>query len=190
MFIDVIAAECAIFELKTVESLHDRHRAQLLQYLLLCDLGHGKLVNMRTEGVQHEFVNACLSTAERRQFDIVKSDWCDLGGPRLADWFSALLSDLGTGLELTLYEDALTHLLGGEEQVLKPIPVLSDGRLIGTQWFRLMLPDVAFKVTTLGGDLDAFAVHARRLLAHTNLSAIQWINVGRREVVFRTLRRE
>lgn len=48
-FLDVLVADCAVFEFKAVEALTNRHRAQLLQYLLLCGLPHGKLVNVRPE---------------------------------------------------------------------------------------------------------------------------------------------
>jgi GxxExxY protein len=56
-FIDVLVGEGGLFEFKAAESLSGRHRAQLLQYLLLCGLAHGKLNNVRREDVQHEFVN-------------------------------------------------------------------------------------------------------------------------------------
>jgi hypothetical protein len=50
-------------------------------------------------------------------------------------------------------------------------------------------PGVAFKVTALPEDSNLFEIHARRLLEHTRLDAIQWINVARKEVSFRTIRR-
>ena len=48
-FIDALVETGAVFEFKTVDSLVARHRSQLLNYLLLAELSHGKLVNMRTE---------------------------------------------------------------------------------------------------------------------------------------------
>lgn len=66
-FLDVLVAAGGLFEFKAVETLVARHRAQLLNYLLLCDLAHGKLINVRTEGVQHEFVNTLWYAADRRQ---------------------------------------------------------------------------------------------------------------------------
>src|ERR1700719_3854302 len=41
-FIDVLVGAGGLFEFKAAESLAGRHRAQLLQYLLLCGLAHGK----------------------------------------------------------------------------------------------------------------------------------------------------
>ncbi len=46
--------------------LTPRHRGQLLNYLILADAAHGKLINFRTDRVQHEFVNNNLSHAAER----------------------------------------------------------------------------------------------------------------------------
>src|SRR5262245_31045170 len=60
LFVDLLVCGGAIFELKTVDALNDRHRSQLLQYLMLADPPRGKLVNLRPESVVHEFVNTRL----------------------------------------------------------------------------------------------------------------------------------
>ena len=54
-----------------------RHRAQLLNYLLLTDTQHGKLVNLRRERIQHEFVNTTLTRADRNTFSVNDRDWHD-----------------------------------------------------------------------------------------------------------------
>src|SRR5271157_5677449 len=64
-YLDLLVGGGAIFELKAVESLMDRHRRQLMHYLFLTDLPHGKLVNLRPERVDHEFVNNVMSLAAR-----------------------------------------------------------------------------------------------------------------------------
>jgi len=56
-YIDVLVDGGAPFELKTVDAITPRHTAQLLNYLLLAELPHGKLVNLKKESVEHEFVN-------------------------------------------------------------------------------------------------------------------------------------
>ena len=56
-FLDVLVSGGAVFEFKTVEALTRRHEAQLLHYLLLAELPHGKLVNLRPEILEHKFVN-------------------------------------------------------------------------------------------------------------------------------------
>jgi GxxExxY protein len=188
-FLDALVAGGAAFELKTVESLTDRHRSQLLHYLLMADLSHGKLVNMRTEQVQHEFVNTMLRTSDRTGFEVTDRGWQEMGAEPVMEWCIAFLRDVGTCLDLSLYEEALTHLLGGEEQALQEVEVVSGGCSLGQQKFRLVAPSVAFKITALIDDLRLFENHARRLLEHTSLKVIQWINVTKDEVSFQTIRK-
>jgi len=101
----------------------------------------------------------------------------------------AFLRDVGTYLDISLYEEAVTHHLGGEEQVLQDVEIISGKTVLGPQKFRLVAPGVAFKVTASSAAPSMFEIHARRLLEHTRLDAIQWINVTLNEVSFRTIRR-
>ena len=146
------------------------------------------MVNLRPTAVEHEFVNTTLKTADRTRFQTIATDWTELGDCGVRDWFTALLADLGTGLDLALYEEALTQRLGGRQLVEQPVEIISGEDEIGWQRFRLVQPEVAFKVTTLSQDLLSFETHARRMLAHTRLKAIQWINVDQDEVRFHTLK--
>jgi GxxExxY protein len=187
-FLDVLIEGGAPFEFKTVETLTGTHIAQLINYLLLADLAHGLLINMRTERVQHQFVNTSLRLADRVGFAVAETDWEERSGKPLRPWFEAFLRDVGTNLELGLYESALTHRLGGEENVMQEVCVVSGPVLLGAQKFRLTAPNVALKVTTLD-DLAPFEIHARRLLAHATLEAIDWINITRKLVSFRTIRK-
>lgn len=166
----------------------ERHRSQLLRYLFLLDLPHGKLVNMRAEQVQHEFVNATLRLSDRNAFSVSAEDWQEIGEHPIQAWFTAFARDVGAGLDNALYEEALTHLLGGEEQVIREIAVISGAGRMGSQEFHLVEPEVAFKVTSLTLPTQ-FESHARRLLQHTALRAVQWINLTRKELTFRTIRK-
>lgn len=192
-FLDVVTAEGALFEFKAVEELLRRHWAQLLHYLLLLDLSHGKLVNLRTTEVQHEFVNAAMTTAERRSFSLERRDFvaASPGATAVEGIIVPLLEDLGTGLALALYEEALTHLLGGEAGVVRDVNVLSgDGTVLGTQRMRLCAPGAAFKLTTFSEPPPTFADHCQRLLRHLPLEAIQWVNIANQRVTFTTLRKK
>ncbi len=64
-YLDVLVAGSAVFEFKTVEALVERHRSQLLHFLMMAELPHGKLIRMRTEQVQHEFVNTQLTRIDQ-----------------------------------------------------------------------------------------------------------------------------
>lgn len=186
-YLDVLVGGGAVFEFKTVELLVGRHRSQLLHYLMMAELPHGKLINMRTEQVRHEFVNTKLRLSDRTNFAVTADGWQELGERPLREWCEAFLRDVGVGLDNSLYEEALTHLLGGEERVMQEIEIVSGGASLGTQKFRLAGPNVAFKITAFADASELFEVHARRLLDHTSLQAVQWINVARHEVSFRTI---
>jgi GxxExxY protein len=191
-FIDLLAECVAPFEFKAVANLTGRHRAQLINYLLLTELPHGKLVNLRPSIIQHRFVNSSLTRADRLKFEVDATDW-DGSKPRpreLRSWLTSALSDWGAGLDLRLYEEACTHFLGGDDNVLDRTEIRVDGRSLGTQQVRLVEPDAAFKVTMLEADLlPMFEDHARRFLDHSSLSAIHWINITLRQVRFATIRR-
>ncbi|HEY3965376.1 MAG TPA: GxxExxY protein [Planctomycetaceae bacterium] len=190
-FMDALVADGGVFEFKAVESLSGQHRAQLLHYLLLSDVAHGKLINIRPEDVEHEYVNTQWRPADRLGFDIEAGRWNATvpGAAQLHDFLTGLLRDLGAGLEIALYEEAVVHCFGGAAAVEADVPVLVNGRQPGQQRFRLIAPGVAVKITAFDGRQDPFEVHARRLLAHVDLRAIAWVNVNLKQVTFTMLER-
>jgi len=187
--IDVLVDGGGPFEFKTVEAITPRHSAQLLHYLLLAGLGHGKLVNLRKESVEHEFVNTTLTREDRIRFEVSDTRWS--AKPPSADGFRealvALLRDWGTGLDLQLYEEALTHLLGGEARVLADVEVRTSDHKLGHQKVRLAAPRVAFSLTVLPTPDPDYESHARRLRRHTELEAILWANISLGVVRFTTV---
>ena len=188
-YLDALVADGGAFEFKAVEELVPRHRRQLYNYLLLLDLAHGKLVNLRLESVQHEFVNALLRPDERRVFEVCTDRWNGSipGGEMIIEWVVSMLQDWGTGLELSLYEAAITHFLGGQERVLRDVAVQGSRQGLGHQTMRLVASGVAFKLTAFDPEFGSFEAHARRLLAHADLRAILWINIGSHKVTFVTV---
>jgi GxxExxY protein len=189
-YMDLLIDGGLVFELKTVERLVPRHRSQLLNYLLLTELPHGKLVNLRSELVEHEFVNTTLTLRDRTAFAVREVDWDEpvSNNYNVKDLMVEMLWDWGVGLDLHLYEDALTHFLGGEDCVIKQVEIVVDGRSCGRQKVRLASPEAAFKIAALGEEgRIRFEDHARRFLKHTRLRAIHWINLTREQVLFRTL---
>jgi len=182
-FIDLLVDHGAIFELKTVSHLHDGHRAQLMNCLLLTECCHGKLINFRPERIEHEFVNTTLTSADRVNFDVDHSAW-DASMPRVLEIrciVVELMRDWGTG------QDALTHFLGGEDRVFRKIDVLSNGRCIGQQKMRVVEKDAAFKFTAFSDSLESFESHALKFLKHTDLKCFLWINVTLGLVTMKTL---
>jgi len=71
------------------------------------------------------------------------------GAVKLHDLLIALLRDTGAGLSTSLYEEAITHLFGGPQQVQADVAVAIDGHVVGQQRMRLIAPGVAFKMSHL-----------------------------------------
>ena len=190
-FLDALVQDGAVFEFKTVEALTPRHEAQLLHYLLLAELEHGKLVNLRSEIIEQRFVNTSLKLTDRTQFSVDTSGWDEgvSGAKQFQEILIALLRDWGTGLDLTLYDEALVHFLGGEAAVLREVEVQLAEHSLGRQTMRLAADGAAFKLTMLPTLGERFKDHALRQMAHTRLDAILWVNTGRKFVTFTTLKR-
>ncbi len=187
-YLDLIIDELAVYELKAVSQIATEHIGQLMNYLFLLDCSRGKIINFRPASVQSVFVNTPLSSAERRSFAVHDSQWS--GDNRIRDWIVEFLRDLGTALELTLYQQALVHFLGGEEFVSRLMPMGREGIQLGNQHFQMMEPDIAFRITTLQDGCPNYESNLRRLLIHSTLKAIHWINIAYHDVSFNTVRQE
>ena len=190
--VDALVARRGPFEFKAAEVLTPRHRNQLYNYLLLLDLAHGKLVNMRPESVCHEFINATIRQADRHVFELDTERWNGLleGAEILLEYTVSLLRDWGAGLDLSMYETALTSLLGGEDRVVKYVAVRDEHHVLGRQWMRFAAEDVAFRLTAFQADTGHFEVHVRRLLRHVDVRAILWVNIAFDRVSFTSIERE
>jgi GxxExxY protein len=188
-YLDLLVESAAIFEFKVVESLGNRHRAQLLHYLLLAELPHGKLVNLRSDLVEHEFINATLTREDRTDFEVFSKEWQTVAGePDIREWTIAAVRDWGTGLDVALYEEAVTHRLGGYAGETE---IILAGRVLGRQAVLLTAPNVAFKVTAIPQNAwKRLEDQIQRFLALTPLKAIHWVNVVRGSVSFKTFRQK
>ena len=190
-FMDVLVASGGLFEFKAVDRFSSRHRAQLLHYLLLTELKHGMLVNVRSEKVEREFVNSALKREDRFTYMSEASGWDDRlpGALLVREILLELLADWGTCLELPLYEAGLTHFLGGDAVVLRPVQVLLDSTLLGEQPFRHAAEDVAFRLTAFEDPraFERFLPQVDRLVRHTSLRALLWVNIARSRVTFTTV---
>jgi GxxExxY protein len=190
--IDLVINQNAIFELKTADTLHPQHRAQLLNYLMLTECKHGKLINLRSERVEHEFVNCILTRSQRADFEVHALHWEEECPSRpLQPWFEAAIRDWGTGLDRELYADCAAHFFGGVDAVTGRTDVFLSSRSVATQPIRLAYPGIALEVTTLQPSiLPDYLHHLHRFLLHTSLTAIKWINVHRQQVSFQSIKKE
>ena len=108
--LDLVIDETAVYELKAVAKLTSNHVAQLLNYLCLIESKRGKLVNFRPSSLETKFVNAPMSRQHRQRFVVNEILW--RGPSRFRDLLVDLLRDWGTGLEQSLYHEAIVDLLG------------------------------------------------------------------------------
>jgi GxxExxY protein len=191
-YLDLVVAESVIYELKTATHITPEHKAQLLNYLLLGGINHGKLINFKPNRVQSRFVNTTLNPLTRRNVELVTKRWQEIGewSKQLREIFTDLLKDWGGFLELALYREALIHLFGGEDTVMRMVPVTRNGLSLGQQRFFLLSPQTAFRLTALSEDDAHFhELHLRTLLQHTPLQIVQWLNMTKHQVHFITLSR-
>ena len=188
-FMDVLVAGGAVFELKAVKELHESHRSQLLYYLLLANLHHGKLINFGTGAVEHEFVNAPLTHKDRRSFAVEDSGWVatDGFGSNEKDLFLDILRDWGSGLDGSLYREVLLHFLGGADRLLTKLDVHHDGRCIGQQAIPVCGDSTGIRLTTFQNGAKPYRQDLIRMIQATRLRSLQWINVSRKKVTFETL---
>ncbi len=189
-FIDAVVGGGGIFEFKAVKEISNSHRSQLLNYLLLTGMNHGKLINFGPEQVEHEFVNTKLTHADRTNFAVNEDEWTETDGFGENDkkLFLDILHDWGTGLDYRLYRDALFHFLGGEGRILKNVEIFQDGKRIGHQTMPLCGDTTTILLTSFQAeDGSNFLQQLRRMIQAARLEYAQWINVAREEITFRTL---
>lgn len=186
---DLVFSRGVIFEVKTVESLCAAHEAQALNYLMLTGVHHGKLVNLRPERVRWRFVSTQLTPMSRRRITIEDSVWRLVNSRSriLKHRLAELLHDWGAFLECNLYREALNHSSDGEAVVVRRIPVLAGGRMIGEQAVHMVDDDTAFALTSITKPTEGMRLHLERFLAHTPLRHVQRVNLNRHRIEFVTL---
>ena len=113
-YFDLIADD-ALYELKTHMTLTGEDDAQLIHYMLLLGIQRGKLLNFRTPKVQGRIQASGLTQEARRLVHANTARWQELSPEcrMLRETLLALLSDWGAFLEVSLYQEALIHFLGG-----------------------------------------------------------------------------
>ncbi len=190
-FLDALLALGGILEFKASEYVLARHRSQLLHYLMLAELRHGMLINVRPDRVTQEFVNNALTRRDRLQFKVVRENWRPElpGAVPFEQMLSDLLHDWGTCLDLSLYEEAITHFYGSDGAVSPTANVSLNGESLGPKAMRFVEGRITFKLTCFDDEksMTDFAYHGQKLVNHTDIDALLWANIGRHHVILRCL---
>ena len=191
-FLDVVINESVPYEMKAVEAIHPNHRNQTLNYLMLTGLAHAKILNMRSSSMEYEFVSTTITPADRYEFTFDFDCWCDLDADSrwLKEVLHSLIREWGLFLDVTLFYDAIEHLRGGRENVIRSINIARGNQVIGSQLAHLINSHTGFKITAITKDVSQFEQRLVKFLSSTSLLAIQWINFNRHDVHFKTLLRD
>jgi len=181
----------ALYELKAETTLSVEHDAQLLTYMFLLGIQRGKLLNFRPAKVQGKIIATGLTQADRRHFTEVTELWTELtpACETLRRTMLDLLQDWGAFLEVGLYQEALVHFLGGASNVERRVSLHRLRLDLGEQRMIIHAPGVAFRLTAFADNQSYFESQLRRLLALTDLKAIQWINLNHAKIEFTTIKK-
>jgi GxxExxY protein len=192
LYIDLLFDGGALFEVKTAETLTPAHRSQTLTYLFLSGLHHARLVNLRPEKVDYEFVSTKLTLEARKRFTVIDRAWEKVNSESLwlKDQTCDLLTDWGAFLDVCLYREAITYFLGGPERVLKPVDVFIGDTRPASQRTHMLNNETGFILTSVSDRLEHMRNHLVRFLHHTPLRYTQWVNFNRHEITFETLKNE
>jgi GxxExxY protein len=186
-----LIADHALYEPKAQTTLAAEHDAQLLTYVFLLGIQRGKLLNLRPAKVQGKIVATSLTQEERRHYTENTEHWSELtpacGTLRRA--MLDLLEDWGAFLEVGLYQEALVHFLGGASNVERRIGLRRSKFDLGEQRMLIHAPGLAFRVTAFTESQGCAETQLRRLLALTDLKAIQWINLNHAKIEFTTVKK-
>lgn len=187
-YLDLVADD-ALYELKAETGLANEHDAQLLHYMFLLGIPRGKLLNFRPAKVQGKMLATGLTPELRHRFTTMNESWQDLSPvcATLRQTMFELMKDWGAFLEVGLYQEALIHFLGGAGKVDQRVSLSRNGLDLGGQRMLVHAPGIAFRLTAVTEGQQHVESHLRRLLALTDLNAIQWINLNHAQIEFTTI---
>lgn len=189
LFIDLLIESGIVYELKTADAIISDHRIQTIDYLLLSQIRHGKIINFRPGSVQHEFISTTLNHNDRIAISVCDNEWdhsteTALGLKAIT---TDLLADWGAFLNTNLYKEAIAHFFGGLDEIVKPVDIHRNETSIGTQNLPLLSPTETFCISSVKTGSKSYQSHLQRLLSCTPLKSLHWINLNNSEVSFITL---
>lgn len=179
--IDLLVNSSIPYELKTVDRFHPAHDAQVLQYLFLTNLKHGKLLNFGSRSVEGRFIDSQIDTAQRKAFNInVTEGNSDRHIEQITATLKPLLEDWGTCLTVDLYRAALLALIKTAEDTLCPARYM--GRPIGSIALITLSEEAVMHVSSLKSNKAEMRSHILRTLKLTGFECSCWINFNRSRI--------
>jgi GxxExxY protein len=190
-YLDLLIERGGLYELKAVEALNTSHEMQTINYLLLSELKHGKLVNLRASSVESRFVSTSLSRQSRAEFQLRVEEFEEVTDLDrfLRSALCALLDDWGAFLDANLYREALLHFLNGPKAGFQPVEIAVDGFLVGSQRMCVLDDETAWHLSAARIHLPSYETHLFRLFNHTRFKRVHWINFDQRKITLKTLKK-
>jgi GxxExxY protein len=188
--LDLLVDNGIIYELKTVATLNDSHKQQLINYLLLTGIKHGKLINFRPTSVECSFVSTTLTNEDRYNFSLNTSGFREITNKckKMKLILSALLKEWGVFLDCRLFNEALVHFLGGNENVICPVKICFNNQVVGEQKMQLLNDETAFHLSGITRAHKGYENNIKRLIKHTNIKSVQWVNFNQRDIKIKTIK--
>ena len=186
LFVDLVVDGAGLFELKAANGLHANHESQLIQYLMLTDSSHGKLINFGSDKVEHRFVNCHERSDSRRQFKTERKDWRGNVCERFEHCVTPLVHDWGTGLTQSVYSQAIAFLLR-IDCTEKFVQTTWRGKAVSRQDTDLIDETTGFAITCMRRGLTTHLKHLQKFLNNTSLQSILWANIASGCVTLQTI---
>ncbi len=191
-YIDLLVNNGVIYELKTVDNFTNTNEQQIINYMLLTGLNHGKLINFKTKSVEKQFISNNFTLEKRKIMYFDDSHWDNniKNSNLLKSALKEILNNWGAFLDFKLYQKALIHFLGGEYNVISNIDIIENNKIIDQQKACLLNKNTSFHLSALTKNTEGYSKHIYRLLKHSNLEVIQWINFNKNKIDFITIKKQ
>lgn len=188
-FIDLLVSNGVPVELKAVENFCNAHKQQLINYLFLSSLPYGLLINFGAKSVEKYYCSSSIACEERFKFQFNFDEWdTNIKGSELCiSLLGDILKDWGIFLDFNVYKDALIYFMGEKSQ--RDIDIVCDSTKVGKQKFILLNETTALHFSGVSSNIKNYRKHVHRLIHHTNLNAVQWINFNKRNVKLTTIKK-
>jgi len=92
-------------------------------------------------------------------------------------------------LDVSLYRSAIYHILGGEDELVQPVDVVIDGQVVGNQKICLLDNETCLHVSSIIRHFESYKKQLLKILTHTRLKQVQWVNFNRETVQLITLKK-
>jgi len=190
-YLDALVSSSSIYEFKAVSALNGGHESQLLNYLFLSDMRHGKLINFCSPSVQYRFASTQIDSNCRFSFAVNTDQWDEHlpTSSALQGLVLKLLVEWGAFLDISLYQEAGVHFFGGEDNLMGSIDLFVNSRMVGHQNMYLLDDRTGLHISSVIRHVEMYKKQLSRMLQHTSLDQIQWLNFNRETIQLITFKK-